>query len=306
MTEHKMLSIVVPVLGDANEIAQTHQSYRQSLEGRGWILQFIYVVDGEKPDVIQALKALKDAGDSLEILHLPHRHGGATALSVGFRYAKGERIMTLPEIPQVTGDALNALLEASDGQDLTVARRMPADNRARDRKFDKSVRLLLGSQFKDLRSPVRVLHRRVAEEITLYGEQHNFLSLIAESHGFGVREIDTETAIPLGKGTSIGQKPNLILDVLNAFFLIRFVKKPFRFFGGFGLTVLGLGILFTAYLIGARLFFDVPLLDRPALILSSLMIVLGIQILSVGLIGEIITFAFTKEHRDYKVERIVD
>lgn len=306
MTEHKMLSIVVPVLAEPKDIAQTHKIYRESLEGRGWILQFIYVVDGENPAVISALKALKDGGEALEILHLPHRHGGATALSVGFRYAKGERIMTLPEMPQVTGDALTALLDASDGQDLTVARRLPANTQARDRKFDKSVSWLLGSQFKDLRSPIRVLHRRVADEVSLYGEQHNFLSLIAESHGFGVREVDTETSMPLGKGTSIGQKPNLILDILNAFFLIRFVKKPFRFFGGFGLTVLGAGVLFTLYLVAARLFFDVPLLDRPALILSSLMVVLGIQILSVGLIGEIITFAFTKEHRDYKVERIVD
>lgn len=306
MTEHKMLSIVVPVLGDPGDIAATHKSYRASLEDRGWILQFIYVVDGELPGAIDSLKALKNSGEALQIIHLPHRHGGATALSVGFRYADGDRIMTLPETPQVTGKALAALLDASDNQELTVARRLPSDSAAKERKFDYAVRLLLGSKFKDLRSPIRVLHKRVAEEITLYGEQHRFMSLIAESHGFGVLEVDIEITAKPEKATSIGQKPNLILDVLNAFFLIRFVKKPFRFFGGFGLTVLGVGLLFTAYLIAARLFFDVPLLDRPALILSSLMVVLGIQILSVGLIGEIITFAFTKEQRDYRVERVVD
>lgn len=306
MTEHKMLSIVIPVLGEPSDLAKTHQSYRESLEDRGWILQFIYVVDGDKLAVIDSLKALKHSGQELQILHLPHRHGGATALSVGFRYAKGERIMTLPETIQVTGEGLGKLLESSDHQELTIARRMPMDSQAKERKFEYAVRMLLGSKFKDLRSPIRVLHERVADEITLYGEQHNFLSLIAESHGFGVLEVDTEISTIPSKATRIGQKPNLILDVLNAFFLIRFVKKPFRFFGGFGLAVLGAGLLFTTYLVGARLFFDVPLLDRPALILSSLMVVLGIQILSVGLIGEIITFAFTKEQRDYKVERIVD
>jgi hypothetical protein len=70
--------------------------------------------------------------------------------------------------------------------------------------------------------------------------------------------------------------------------------------------MLAIGGLTTAWLIFARLFLGEPLVDRPALILSSLMIVLGIQIISVGLIGEIITFTFTKEHKDYKVERIVD
>ena len=306
MSTHRMLSIIVPVTEDRDDLAQTHKTYRKSLDGRGWILQFVYVVDGDGTRAINALKALKKAGESLEILHLPHEHGEATALSVGFRYAKGDRIMTLPDVPEVTGDELGKLLDASDDNDLVVARRLPPDTRPKDRKFERAVKLLLNSPFKDLRSSVRVLHRQVADEITLYGEQHNFLSLIAQSHGFTVREVDVTTSIPPGKATSIGQKPNLVLDVLNAFFLIRFVKKPFRFFGGFGLAVLGLGVLLTAYLVAARLFLGVPLLDRPALILSSLMVVLGIQILSVGLIGEIITFAFTKEHRDYRVERIVD
>jgi hypothetical protein len=99
---------------------------------------------------------------------------------------------------------------------------------------------------------------------------------------------------------------SLVLDLITAFFLIRFIKRPFRFFGGFGFAVLAVGGLVTAWLVFARLFLGEALVDRPALILSSLMIVLGIQIISVGLIGEIITFSFTKEHKDYKVERIVD
>ena len=306
MTEHRLLSVVIPVLSSRDDITKTHRTYRESLDGRGWMLQFIYVVDGDQGAVLEALKELKQAGEPLEILHLPHKHGGGTALSVGFRYAKGDRIMTLPDWPQIIGDDLGNLLTLSDNQDVTIARRMPADEQAREHKFEFAVKMLLGSKFRDLRSPVRVLHKRVANEITLYGEQHNFLSLIAESHGFAVSEVDTPMSGKRGKGVALGQKPNLILDILNAFFLIRFVKKPFRFFGGFGLAVLGIGLLFTAYLVAARLFFDVPLLDRPALILSSLMVVLGIQVLSVGLIGEIITFAFTKEQRDYKVERIVD
>lgn len=307
MTEHKLLSVVIPVLGGSVDLAITHNVYRESLEGRGWMLQFVYVVDGDNSKALDQLRNLKASGADLQILHLPHRHGGATALSIGFRYANGERIMTLPDIPQVSGEPLARLLEASHDHDLTVARRIRLENEGKEGKFEAVVRMLLGSEFKDLRSPVRVLNKCVADEVSLYGEQQNFLSLIAQSHGFSVQEVDTRVEAPSsGVAKHFRRKPNLILDVVNAFFLIKFVRKPFRFFGGFGLSVLALGLLFTSYLVASRLFFDVPLLDRPALILSSLMVVLGIQILSVGLIGEIITFAFTKDHRDYKVERVVD
>ena len=184
---------------------------------------------------------------------------------------------------------------------------MPPDGRApgKQRKFEYTANLLFGRHFNDLRAGVRVIRRAVTEEITLYGHQHYFLPLIAETHGFTVREVEVD-ADRSRERAPVGPNLTLALDLITAFFLIRFIKRPFRFFGGFGFTVLAIGGLVTAYLVFARLFFGEALVDRPALILSSLMIVLGIQIISVGLIGEIITFTFTKEHKDYKVERIVD
>ena len=94
--------------------------------------------------------------------------------------------------------------------------------------------------------------------------------------------------------------------MVTIYFLLRFLQKPFRFFGGFGFAILAVGGLFTAYLVVARLFFGVPLVDRPALVLSTLMVVLGIQILSVGLIGEIVAFTYAKDVKDYRVDRVVE
>jgi hypothetical protein len=93
---------------------------------------------------------------------------------------------------------------------------------------------------------------------------------------------------------------------VTVYFLLRFLRKPFRFFGGFGFAILAVGGLFTAYLVIARLFFGVPLVDRPALVLSTLMVVLGIQIISVGLIGEIVAFTYAKDIKDYRVDRVVE
>ncbi|MGH6919141.1 MAG: glycosyl transferase family 2, partial [Geminicoccaceae bacterium] len=97
----------------------------------------------------------------------------------------------------------------------------------------------------------------------------------------------------------------ILFDILTLYVLLRFTKKPLRFFGSIGMLVLIPGLLFTASLAIARLFYGVPLADRPALILGVLMIVLGIQIIALGLIGEIVIFASGRRIKDYTVEKIV-
>lgn len=307
MTMPSLLSVVVPIKRNQPDLGTLHATYRNALEAPGRELQFIYVVDGPLEAALASLRSLKRRGEPIEILHHAHSFGEAAALNTGFRHAKGELIMTLPEEMAVRPAELGKLLAAAENDDLVIARRMPPDGRApgKQRKFEYTTNLLFGRHFSDLRAGVRVVRRAVADEITLYGHQHYFLPLIAETHGFTVREVEVDADRSREKAPA-GPNLTLVLDLITAFFLIRFIKRPFRFFGGFGFTVLALGGLVTAYLVFARLFLGEPLVDRPALILSSLMIVLGIQIISVGLIGEIITFTFTKEHKDYKVERIVD
>ena len=300
-----LLSVIVPIRRGHGNLERLHATYRTALETSGHALQFVYVVDGPLQTSLDALRRLKQAGEPIEIVHHAHSFGEAAALTTGFRHAKGEIVMTLTEEVEVRPNELGKLLAAIGEHDLVIARRMPPDGHGRQRKFELAASLLFGGRFHDLRSGVRVMRRAVAEEITLYGDQHHFLPLLAEAHGFTVREVEVDADRSARRPPAT---PNLalVLDLLTAFFLIRFIKKPFRFFGGFGFAVLAIGGLATLYLVFARLFLGEALADRPALILSSLMVVLGIQIISVGLIGEIITFSFTKEHKDYKVERIID
>lgn len=307
MTTPQLLSIVVPISRDQPDLATLHATYKKALEAPDRALQFIYVVDGPLETALTSLRTLKRGGEPIEILHHAHSFGEAAALTTGFRHAKGERIITLSEEITVKPAELGKLLAAAETDDVVVARRMPPDGRGpgKQRKFEYAANLLFGRRFNDLRASVRVMRRAVTDEITLYGHQHYFIPLIAETHGFTVREVEVDADRTHEKAHA-GPNLPLVLDLITAFFLIRFIKRPFRFFGGFGFSVLAIGGLVTAYLVFARLFLGEALVDRPALILSSLMIVLGIQIISVGLIGEIITFSFTKEHKDYKVERIVD
>jgi len=196
-------------------------------------------------------------------------------------------------------------LEASGADIVTLARRVPGQ--VGHGKLERLLDILLQSRFEDVRSPIRAMRARAAAELNLYGNQHHFLPLLAQAQGFTVEELPAPAPGRAAPGLArAGAWPSLLLDIVSLFFLLKFLKKPFRFFGGFGFLTLALGGLATAWLVFERLALGVPLGDRPALILSTLLIVLGIQIIAVGLIGELVTFAWAREAKDYKVDRIVE
>jgi hypothetical protein len=96
-----------------------------------------------------------------------------------------------------------------------------------------------------------------------------------------------------------------VLDIFTVFFLVRFTKKPLRFFGMLGASLFGLGSLLVFYLVIQRLFFGQALADRPALLLSSLLLVVGLQLFALGLLGEIIIFTHARNIKDYQIDRVI-
>ena len=146
------------------------------------------------------------------------------------------------------------------------------------------------------------------EEVPLYGDLHRFFPIMAYRHGFKTVEVNVEQSQSdaYQRIYAPGIYLRRLLDLLTVFFLIKFTKKPLRFFGLVGSSIFGLGLLATMWLVSERLFFHVALADRPALILSSLLIVLGIQIIAIGLIGEIIIFTHAKDLKEYKIDQIIN
>ncbi|MEK0085046.1 glycosyltransferase [Benzoatithermus flavus] len=309
MMRIELISVVVPVTQDNGDVVSAYHSYRRVLGRYGKPVEFIYVLDGPMPQAAQALRALKNGGEPVEILSFATPFGESAALTVGFRHAAGDVVFTLTPRIEVAPDALPALLDALATADLVVGRRV-ATNRGqpqKPRKFERTINVLFGTSLQDIRSRVRVMRAEVAKELTVYGNQYQFLPLLALAQGFAVTEVDLpSTRMPPRLQRFLPVDVSLLLDVVTVYFLLRFLKKPFRFFGGFGFAVLALGAVFTTYLVLARLVFGIPLVDRPALVLSTLMVVLGIQIISVGLIGEIVAFTYAKDIRDYRVDRIVE
>jgi glycosyltransferase involved in cell wall biosynthesis len=306
------LSVVIPVGNRADDLSDLHFDYRRGLDACGATYAMLYVLDGRDRDPLQQLPALRDAGEPIKIIRLGKSFGEATALMVGFANARGAKLLTLPAYFQVEGAEIRRLLAAGGDADLVLARRWPRrGNRfeaLRRRGFHALLRLITGESFRDLGCGVRMLNRRVAEEITIYGDQHRLLPVLAARQGFSVREVDVgQSARDEFRGRyRMREYLHRVLDIFTVFFLVRFTKKPLRFFGMIGSVTFGVGAVVVALLVTQRLLFDQPLADRPALLLSCLLLVLGVQLFALGLLGELIIFTHAKDLKDYKVADIVD
>jgi hypothetical protein len=173
--------------------------------------------------------------------------------------------------------------------------------------FHGIVGRVTGLRLHDLGCGARGMKRQVLEELSLYGDQHRLLAVLAERQGFRVVEAEVRQSERDRFEGIYGPREyaHLALDVCTVFFLVRFTKKPLRFFGMVGVSMFGIGALLVLYLVAERFFFEQSLADRPALLLSALVVVLGLQIFALGLLAELIIFTHARHIKDYRTAEII-
>ena len=308
---HPVVSAIVPVGGRQSATAELHADYAAGLKALGLPYEIIYVLDGPQPQCERVLAQLAASGEAITMVSLARTFGEATALMIGFEQALGSIVLTLPAHAQIEGCELGKLVAVLDEADIAIGYRDPrASTRfqaIRRRAYHGLLRSVTALSFRDLGCSARAMRRKVLEEIHLYGDQERFLPVLAERQGFRVKEVavrQSKDDLRLER-----YKPRSytrgFLDIFSIFFLVRFTKKPLRFFGMIGVTTLSVGLLELVYLVIDRIVFHNPLADRPALLLASLLIVLGVQIFALGLLGELIIFTHAGGTKDYKVDRVI-
>jgi glycosyltransferase involved in cell wall biosynthesis len=307
------LSVVIPISERHDDLRELYDGYARELAATGQVFEIIFVLDRLERETLQTLKALKKEHPAITVITLSRWFGEATALSVGFEKARGTAILTLPSYFQVEPHQIHCLIQKffEDRHDLVIGWRHPRIdaffNRVQSRAFHWLVRALTGTRYHDVSCGVRVMTRRVAEEVQLYGDLHRFLPLLAYQRGFKIAEIPVQqsTRDSARRVQTPGIYLRRLLDVLTLFFLYKFTKKPLRFFGLVGSAVFGVGALLTAYL-GVDRLLGVPLASRPLLVLSVLLMVFGVQLFSIGLLGEIIIFTHARGVKDYQTRDILE
>jgi glycosyltransferase involved in cell wall biosynthesis len=309
--DQELLSIIVPVGSRHGDIAALHADYKLGVEATGMRYEFVFVLDGPLPDVADGIAALRQRGENLTVVSMTREFGEATALMAGFEQCSGQTILTLPAYSQINAADIPKLVVAMDRCDMAVGHRWPRVGgwleSLRRRAFHGLVASVTGLKLRDLGCGARAMTRRVLEEISVYGDQHRFLPVLADRQGFRVLEIDVAQS-PADRFEGVyppRDYAHRVLDIFTVFFLVRFTKKPLRFFGMVGASLFGLGSLLVLYLVIQRLFFDQALADRPALLLSSLLLVVGLQLFALGLLGEIIIFTHARNIKDYQIDRVI-
>ena len=312
MSEKVEISTIVPVGRRYDDIRALYSAYKSALDGSQRSHEFIYVLDGNFPGVLEQLKLLQEEGEHIKIIKLAKFFGEATALTAGFENSSGEVVLTLPAYYQVEPSEIPKILNEVRRHDMVITRRSPRSGslfeRLRRSVFHWMLRFFTGESFRDLGCSVRALKRQITVEVPLYGDQHRFLPVLARRQGFRIKELDVAQSAKDHFRGSYRPREYLhrILDIFTVFFLVRFTKKPLRFFGMIGIAVFAMGSFITLYLIIQRLFLDVPLADRPALLLSSLLVVVGVQIFALGLIGELIIFTHAEQMKEYTIDEIIN
>lgn len=306
------ISVVIPVCERTDNLLELHHEYAQALREASGHVEFIYVLDGHRQTAIAQLQILLNNGESLRIVRLGNEAGEATAIMIGVQQARNDLILLLPAYRQVAAASLPGFVASLGNYDMLLAVRWPrsdsAFNRAATRTFSGLLRLVSGMSFSDIGCSVRLVRRHVFNEVVLYGDQHRFLPLLALQRGFttGCIEIPQDAREDALRMYRPGVYLRRALDVLAVFFVVKFTKKPLRFFGLIGSAMGGFSLLLFALLVIQRGFYEMPLADRPMLLVSALIGLLGVQLFALGLIGELIIFAHARELKEYSIAELIN
>ena len=314
MSRRPDVSVIIPVVERHGDLRLLFAELSSEIESLGRTAEYIFVVDYRERETIPTLRDLqRETERDVTLVLLGGTFGESSALTVGLERARGEVVITAAAYFQVEPSGVRDALAALDaGADLVVGCRDPRVdswfNRLQSALFHGLVNWMTGSRFKDISSGFRAMKRRVAAELQVYGGLHRFIPILARNQGFRVEEV----AIPQraedrpARYYGVAVYLKRVLDVLTIFFLMKFTRRPLRFFGLIGLAVAAVGGAITLYLGIYRILDMGAIAGRPLLLLGVLLMVLGVQMLSLGLLGEIIIFTHARSIRDYQVAEVIE
>ena len=304
------ISVVVPVVERADDVVAVYHAFARELDARPQDYEFLFVLDGNFTPSPELL-ALAREHEAVRILRFAREFGETAALLLGIEKSRGDLVITLPAYFQVQPEGIHLLLDAiSEGADMVVANRSPRLdswlNRMQSRAFHSIIGGVSEQRFHDMACGVRAMRRSVAEALPLYGDLHRFIPALALREGFRVDEV----AVPQHPSDARirvyrpGVYLRRLLDIGAFFFLAKFTEKPLRFFGFVGSLFLAVGTVLSLVLFIQRVEGQ-GIANRPALLLAVLFLALGVQLMGLGLVGEIIVHLRAPHRRAYRVRERV-
>ncbi len=293
------VSVVIPVYNEADNLLDLVTRVHDALASADLSFELICVDDGSRDGSARMLEKLAAERPWLRPVYLIRNYGQSTALQAGFDIATGEFIATLDgDLQNDPADVprLLAHLEANpdidvisgwrkDRQDATLSRKLPS------RIANGLISRVTGVALHDYGCALKVYRARIIHDLRLYGELHRFIPALAAEVGARIIEMPVNHAARL-RGTSkygIDRTFRVLLDLLWIKFLLRFLHRPIHAFGGVGLSMGAVGGLILAWLTVDKLVFGHAIGARPLLLLGVMLVLIGVQLVATGVIGELLT-----------------
>ncbi|HWQ19926.1 MAG TPA: glycosyltransferase family 2 protein [Methanotrichaceae archaeon] len=289
------LSVVIPAYNEEGNIADLYHDLHAVLASLGCDYEILFIDDGSTDGTFHALKEIRQKDNRIKIIRLRRNFGKSVALNIAFKYAKGDIVITMDgDLQDDPSEIPRFIKKLEEDYDLVSGwkydRKDPLTKRLPSRIFNELSSKITGVKIHDFNCGFKAYRRDFLKSICLYGEMHRYIPALAQWHGFRVAEIKV-VHHPRRSGRSKYGFSRIFkgfLDLITVKFLIGYSTRPLHVFGIPGITSLSAGLCIGLYLVMLKYIDGIALGGRPLLLLSILLIFIGLQFLSIGLLGEMI------------------
>ncbi len=291
------LSIVVPLYNERDNLRPLHVDLERVMSELGRTYELVFVDDGSNDGSFEVLREIRKQDDHVRVLRLAKNSGQTAALACGLKSSRGEVVVALDgDGENDPADIPRLLSRLSEGYDLVSGWRA---ERWQGAKFTRRIpsiaansliSRMTGVKLHDYGCTLKAYRGELARSLMLYGEMHRFVPAIAAEQGASISEVVVNFR-PRRAGSSkygVGRVLRTLLDLITVIFLSGYSTRPIQVFGTIGVIVGGIGSVWTLMLAFEKIVLGYPLANRPALLLAVLLVVVGVQFVSIGLLGEML------------------
>jgi glycosyltransferase involved in cell wall biosynthesis len=308
------LSIVIPIYNEEENIQILHDKLKDVLDPLEKEYEILFVDDGSTDRTLSILEEIQAKDNRTVVLSLRRNFGQTAAFAAGFDFARGDVIVTMDGDLQNDPADIPKLLELIKDNDLVSGWRKKRKDPFFTRRLPSKMANWLisnvtGVKLHDYGCSLKAYRRDVIKNLKLYGEMHRFIPAVASWYGVRIAEVET-VHYPRLRGRSkygISRTMKVVLDLITVKFLQSFSTKPIQFFGPVGIVSGFLGFLISLYLAVDKLLFGRDIGGRPLLLLGALLIIVGIQLIGMGLLGEMLVRVYHESQRKpiYVIKKIL-
>lgn len=295
MDEQVDVSVVVPLYNEEENVNELYQELHSVLHDKSFSYEILFVNDGSSDKTQEIVREICQHDPNVTVVSFRRNFGQTAAMSAGFDYSRGQIVVTMDgDLQNDPADIPKLLDNIHKGYDVVAGWRYKRQDPFLNRRLpsiiaNKVISTITGVYLHDYGCSLKAFKKEVADNINLYGEMHRFIPAIASAMGISIVEVKVNHR-PRLHGRSkygISRTFRVILDLITVKFLLSYSNRPIHIFGLIGMGSFGLGTMITLLLVLQRQIYAQPLADRPLFLLAILLIFIGVQFVTFGLISEL-------------------